>query len=362
MRNLLVSSLTLTSVLHICNAFVSSNSCLSTNLRSTSLNAAEFALLFDCDGVIVETEELHRVAYNRAFEIAGLRLPGGDDVVWDVEYYDILQNTIGGGKPKMNWYFTNTAKAWPVCTKPYRAPPKSDEEIKQLIDDLQDIKTDVYREIVEHLANARPGVLELMDEAIADPRIKVGICSAATRGGFDKIIASVVGEERAGKLDVIIAGDDVEHKKPDPQIYNVAQSRIDVPHEKCVVIEDSLVGLRAANGANMNCVITYTESTYKEDFYGEGATAKLSSLAGVKLEHIFGPLRQGAPMSALLDEIRDPLHGSTDNDTREAAGRGTVKSLVAAPVADVPVAASSALHAASTVEGWTPHHAVQAPM
>jgi beta-phosphoglucomutase-like phosphatase (HAD superfamily) len=38
---------------------------------------------------------------------------------------------------------------------------------------------------------------------------------------------------------------------------------------RCVVIEDSLVGLRAAKGAGMRCIITYTESTKNEDFYGE---------------------------------------------------------------------------------------------
>ena len=41
------------------------------------------------------------------------------------------------------------------------------------------------------------------------------------------------------------------------------------------VVEDSLVGLRAAKAAGMKCVITYTEQTAAEDFYGEGADAKL---------------------------------------------------------------------------------------
>jgi hypothetical protein len=60
----------------------------------------EFALLFDCDGVILETEELHRLAYNAAFEAADLTIDG-EAVFWSVQYYDVLQNTVGGGKPKM---------------------------------------------------------------------------------------------------------------------------------------------------------------------------------------------------------------------------------------------------------------------
>ncbi len=56
---------------------------------------ARYAILFDCDGVIVETEELHRLAYNKAFESFGLKLSDGKHVEWDVHYYDKLQNTVG---------------------------------------------------------------------------------------------------------------------------------------------------------------------------------------------------------------------------------------------------------------------------
>ena len=52
-----------------------------------------------------------------------------------------------------------------------------------------------YKTIVDECASARPGVLELMDEAIADPDILVGICSAATKAGFEKVVNAVVGPE-----------------------------------------------------------------------------------------------------------------------------------------------------------------------
>jgi hypothetical protein len=54
--------------------FVTSNS---------RLSAYEFALLFDCDGVILETEELHRIAYNKAFQEFDLTIEG-KPVVWEV--------------------------------------------------------------------------------------------------------------------------------------------------------------------------------------------------------------------------------------------------------------------------------------
>ena len=73
-----------------------------------------------------------------------------------------------------------------------------------------------YKKIVEEVAQARDGILELMDEAIARPDVAVGICSAATKAGFEKVVNSVVGKERLDKLDVLMAGDDVTKKKPDP--------------------------------------------------------------------------------------------------------------------------------------------------
>jgi hypothetical protein len=140
---------------------------------ASSISPDQYALLFDCDGVIVETEELHRIAYNAAFEKFGLILLDGKPVIWDNKYYDILQNTVGGGKPKMNHYFNKDAKAWPICTKPYKRAPQTDEEKKRLVDLLQDTKTDFYTKIIEDMATAREGVLELMDEAIADKSLKV---------------------------------------------------------------------------------------------------------------------------------------------------------------------------------------------
>lgn len=85
----------------------------------------------------------------------------------------------------------------------------------------------------------------MMDEAIAS-NVFCGICSAATRAGFEKVVDSVVGQPRLAQLDVIMAGDDVKNKKPDPEIYLAAAAKLGVSPSKCVVIEDSLVGLRAA--------------------------------------------------------------------------------------------------------------------
>lgn len=70
-------------------------------------------------------------------------------------------------------------------------------------------------------------------------------------------------------------------KKPDPLIYNLAREKIGLPAGKCVVVEDSLVGLRAALGANMPCIITPCPSSDVPDFAGEGARAVMDDRVGL---------------------------------------------------------------------------------
>jgi len=245
MRISKVVGITLASVGVTCSFTLPRRTAFRPSTRISSSNY-EFALLFDCDGVILETEELHRLAYNSAFEAAGLTIDG-EPVVWSVEYYDILQNTVGGGKPKMFFHFRNTTGQFPmVAGKP---APSTPEEQQSLIDDLQAHKTQIYRDFIEEKAVPRPGVIELMDEALADPNIAVGVCSASTKEAVQKVLAVTLGEERQSKLDVCILGDDVSEKKPSPMIYNVARERIGIDKERCVVVEDSMVGLRAAKAA-----------------------------------------------------------------------------------------------------------------
>lgn len=91
---------------------------------------------------------------------------------------------------------------------------------------------------------------------------------------------------------MILAGDDVTRKKPDPLIYNMARERLGLSADRCIVVEDSMVGLRAAVAAGMKCIITPTTSTASADFMGEGATAVVPALAGDGYRVSSG---QGAP-------------------------------------------------------------------
>mmetsp|Transcript_43382 Transcript_43382/g.169780 ORF Transcript_43382/g.169780 Transcript_43382/m.169780 type:complete len:286 (-) Transcript_43382:3320-4177(-) len=248
---------------------------------------ASQALIFDCDGVILESESLHRDAYNQVFREFDV------EYEWTPEYYDELQNKVGGGKPKMRYYFKKYG--WPA-SKLGPSPSSPDAETL-LIDQLQDRKTEIYQEyIAGGVASLRPGVARFMDDAIAarrDGLLKLAICSAATKSSVWYVLNNLVGEERLSNFDVILAGDDVPKKKPDPTIYHVASERMNVSPSNCVVIEDSLIGLQAALAAGMECVITYTDSTKDQNF--EGARKIFPELGdseatGVSLQDVFPEL------------------------------------------------------------------------
>ncbi|GLC75111.1 hypothetical protein PLESTF_001595100 [Pleodorina starrii] len=234
---------------------------------SVVMHAAMKALIFDCDGVILESEDLHRRAYNATFKHFAVKCGGEQGYVdWDESFYDMLQNTVGGGKPKMRWYFKRNG--WPTSSVLNGRVPADEAEQALLIDTLQDWKTDKYQQMIgSGEVEPRPGVLRLMDEA-REAGLKLAVCSAATKSSVVFTLKNLLGEGRFQGLDCFLAGDDVDKKKPDPKIYRVAAERLGLSPAECVVVEDSMIGLQAATGAGMRCIITYTPSTKSQEFVG----------------------------------------------------------------------------------------------
>lgn len=205
------------------------------------------ALIFDCDGVLVDTErDGHRVAFNRAFALEGLARD------WSVERYAELLHTAGG-KERMQRDFEDTG--WPA--------PEAARAV--LIKALHLKKTDIFMELITSGAlPLRPGVARLIDEALA-AGLQVAVCSTSNERAVQAVIDSQLGAQRAARIRVF-AGDVVAAKKPDPAVYTLAAQTLKLRPERCVVIEDSNIGLRAAKAAGMRCVVTRSTYTRDEDF------------------------------------------------------------------------------------------------
>ena len=206
------------------------------------------ALIFDCDGVLVDTErDGHRVSFNRAFKAKGL------NIEWDVPLYGRLLE-IAGGKERMKFYFDEFG--W----------PQNIADKDAFIKELHKLKTDLFMKIIESgELPLRPGVARIVDEAIAK-KLKLAVCSTSNERAVNLVVEKLLGEKRKTHFNAILAGDVVSKKKPDPEIYNLALKRLDLKPDECVVVEDSRNGLLAAKAAGMHCIVTTNGYTEKENF------------------------------------------------------------------------------------------------
>eukprot|EP00596_Hydrurales_sp_CCMP1899_P000966 CAMPEP_0119034588 /NCGR_PEP_ID=MMETSP1177-20130426/1578_1 /TAXON_ID=2985 /ORGANISM="Ochromonas sp, Strain CCMP1899" /LENGTH=295 /DNA_ID=CAMNT_0006992113 /DNA_START=141 /DNA_END=1028 /DNA_ORIENTATION=- len=208
------------------------------------------ALLFDCDGVIAETEkDAHRVTFNSAFKEKGLTTE------WDVEQYGELLK-IGGGKERMTAYFDKNG--WPSTV--------FEAERINFVQELHLSKTAKFQAVVESgILPLRAGVMRLIDDAFKND-IPVAVCSTSNVVAVTTIVRKLLGD-RIDKIQ-IFAGDVVANKKPSPDVYLLAAKTLKVEPSRCWVIEDSSIGLKAAKSAEMRCLVTKSIYTRDEDFTG----------------------------------------------------------------------------------------------
>lgn len=203
------------------------------------------ALIFDVDGTLAETEELHRQAFNHAFASHGLGWQ------WDrAVYKDLLRVT--GGKERMRAYHARLEVV----------PPLSDAEIAE----LHRIKTAHYAELIETgCCPLRPGVAELLTAAKARGQ-RLAIATTTSHGNIDALLSQALGSHWAAAFDAIVAGDDVRHKKPAPDVYLETLARLKLGAADCVAVEDSANGLVSASRAGIPVLITRSMFFRDEDF------------------------------------------------------------------------------------------------
>jgi HAD superfamily hydrolase (TIGR01509 family) len=224
------------------------------------------ALFFDQDGVIIDTErDGHRVSFNMTFKEFGFT----DE--WSVEYYhELLQ--IAGGKERMKHHWK---------TKGF-SKPLTEEEIDILVKDMHKRKTALFVELIETgKLPLRPGIHRFMKEAM-EAGIKIGVCTTSNEQAAKAITEKILKDI---KFEIVLAGDVVEKKKPDPEIYNLALSKLGLKPDEVIVVEDSKNGVKAAKAAGTNVIVTTNHYTEKEDVgAGDVIVSCLGDPAGEKAE------------------------------------------------------------------------------
>lgn len=216
------------------------------------------ALIFDVDGVMADTEEAHRWAFNAAF--AELRLGW----VWDRELYAKLL-AIAGGKARLRGYFKQTGQD-------RLAGPDGDE----LVERIHELKTQIYASLLaEGGISLRPGVERLMREA-RDRGMRLGIATTTSPANIAALFKNTIGGAALKWFDAIGAGGRGQNLKPAPDVYHWVLDVLWLDPAACLAIEDSANGLKACRGAGIGAVITTTGYTQNEDF--SGAIAVLDNL------------------------------------------------------------------------------------
>jgi len=223
---------------------------LSVLLRPRSLKdriADAAVLILDVDGTLDETEGIHRRAFNAAFIDAGL------DWYWDQRTYKKLLRTTGGKERIQAFGRTRYPR---ICL--------SDSDVAA----MHQIKTRHYgRLIAQHTCRLRPGVARLIRNAQARGQT-LAIATTTTSSNIDELLSVALDPNWRSLFAAVVAGDDVAHKKPAPDVYLEVLARLGEPASECLAIEDSGNGLKAASSAGIPVLINRSEYFRDDDFSG----------------------------------------------------------------------------------------------
>lgn len=206
------------------------------------------AVIFDRDGVLIDSEATNIKAAELAFGEFGIKLTQEE------------KDGIVGRHPD-----------------DYLIPFK----------EKYDIDYEKYRELqrkyyIEYFGSTPlfEGTINLLKE-ISSRGITLALCTSSNRELTFQLL------ERIGVRDlfqVVVAKGDYSKRKPDPEPYMVTAEKLGIKPEDCLVIEDSDVGLKSAIGAGMKCVVIYNEYTRNQDF--TGAFKVVSSADIIDLEEL----------------------------------------------------------------------------
>jgi len=202
-------------------------------------------LIFDLDGVLIDSEPLHCRAYQEVLATYGVRLTEQDYYATYIVYSDreVLERLV----------------------------PR-----REHLEAAMAAKAQRYREILQAGLHAFPDGLALLRQADG---WQVGLATGSLREEAELALESLGIADRFAAL---VAREDCERGKPDPEPYRRAAAALGVRPERCLVVEDTAGGVQAAKAAGMRCVAV-THSCPADQL--RGADLVVDDLRTVNLEH-----------------------------------------------------------------------------
>lgn len=184
------------------------------------MTRSSFGVVFDMDGVLVDSADAHFRSWQLLASENGRVVTRAEfDATFGQQNRDLVPRFFGPVAPE------------------------------RLIE-LADRKEAIYRDLVRRDPPIVPGARELI-AALHREGVALAVGSSGPRANIELILEAL---GVAGVPIAVVSGDDVTRGKPDPQVFELACRRIDLPPQRCVVIEDAPVGVAAAKAAGAACV------------------------------------------------------------------------------------------------------------
>lgn len=221
------------------------------------------AIIFDCDGVIADTEPIHMSCFQRVLEEEGI-------VVTEEEYF--------------TRYLALDDRACFTTAFAERGVSLNRNELEELVERKAAQVEPVMRTTLQLL----PGAAEFIRQAAG--RYPLAIASGALRREIDLVL-------KYGGLrdcfDVIVSAEDVKRSKPHPDAFIRAWELLllaggeDLRRDECLVIEDSIHGVSAAHSAGMRCLAVTNSYSRNKLVEADMVVDSLDELASEDLEALF---------------------------------------------------------------------------
>ena len=187
-------------------------------------------LLFDNDGVLVETETYYYQANVKSLAEIGVNLE-----------FDVYMEIMARG-----------GTAWEVAKKQGFS--------QKVVDKQRAIRDIYYQEFIQNQAIEIDGVLDVLEEL--SKNYKMGIVTTSRRVDFDLIHNK---REIVKYMDFTLCVEEYPRSKPHPDPYLAGMKKFNATKEECLIIEDSQRGLNAALNAEIECVVVHNEFTKTHD-------------------------------------------------------------------------------------------------
>lgn len=193
------------------------------------------AVIFDLDGVIVSTDEFHYEAWKKISDEEG------------IPFNHTINNRLRG---------VSRMESLDIILE--RAEREYSPEEKQ---ELAERKNEYYKKSLVNLTpdDLLPGAKDTIDE-LKRRKVKIAIGSSSKN---TPTILKQIG--LADAFDAIADGNDITHSKPDPEVFLLAASRLDIKPEECLVVEDAEAGVQAAIAGGMNVAAVGDAGLHSQD-------------------------------------------------------------------------------------------------